>query len=55
MLKTQERLLSIARKNQLSYDRSKPIAKRQIDEETNFPINSYVLAEYENVLFGAIL
>ena len=46
MLKTQERLLNIARKNQLSDDRLK-IAKRQIDEETNFPINSYVLAEYE--------
>ena len=46
LLEMQERFLNIARRNQLEDDRLK-IAKRQIDKEANFPINSYVLAEYE--------
>ena len=36
----------IARQNQLKDDKLK-LARRQIEKETNFPINSYVLAEYE--------
>ena len=46
MLEMQQRFLDIARNNQLQDDRLK-LARRQIDKETDFPINSYVLAEYE--------
>ena len=46
MLSLWQRLLNIARQNQIEDDRLK-IARRQIDKETNFPINSCVLAEYE--------
>ena len=46
MLEMQQKFLNIARQNQLQDDRLK-LARRQIDKETNFPINSYVLAEYE--------
>ena len=46
MLQTQERFIKIAQMNQLQDDRLK-IARRQVDKETNFPINSYVLVEYE--------
>ena len=45
MLEMQQKFLDIARHNQLQDDRLK-LAKRQVDKETNFPINSYVLAEY---------
>ena len=46
MLEMQQKFLNIARQNQLQDDRLK-LARRQIDKETNFPINSYVIAEYE--------
>ena len=46
MLEMQQKFLDIARQNQLQDDRLK-LARRQIDKETDFPINSYVLAEYE--------
>ena len=46
MLEMQQKFLNIARHNQLQDDRLK-LARRQIDKETDFPINSYVLAEYE--------
>ena len=45
MLEMQQKFLDIARQNQLQDDRLK-LARRQIDKETDFPINSYVLAEY---------
>ena len=46
MLSLQQRLLNIARQNQIENDRLKSV-RRKIDKDTNFPINSYVLAEYE--------
>ena len=46
LYQTQERLLNIARNNQLDLD-SFHIAQRTEDDITTFPINSYVLAQYE--------
>ena len=46
LYKAQAKLLEIAQKNQLALD-SFHMAKRAVDEVTTFPINSYVLAEYE--------
>ena len=47
MLQAQERFLKIAQNNQRSTDLLH-LAQRQVTNETNFPINSYVLAKYEN-------
>ena len=44
MLEMQQKFLDVARQNQLQDDRLK-LARRQIDKEADFPINSYVLAE----------
>ena len=42
MLEMEQKFLDIARHNQLQDDRLK-LARRQVDKETNFPINSYVI------------
>jgi hypothetical protein len=46
MYKTQEHLLQIARTTQIELDNFH-ISQRDVDDVTSFPINSYVLAEYE--------
>jgi len=47
MLETQQKLLDIARQNQLQDDRLK-LARRQVDKEADFPINSYALTYKEH-------